>query len=72
MRESEFRRLMDEEFGPARAGLVADSLHLPGLDTTATAALAAGVDPRRVWLAVCDLHEIPQERGLGRDVPPKR
>ena len=36
------------------------------------AALAAGVDPRRVWLAVCDLHEIPQERRLGRDVPPKR
>ncbi|MCK6090593.1 MAG: DUF3046 domain-containing protein [Micrococcaceae bacterium] len=72
MRVSEFQRLMDEEFGPGRAGLVADSLHLPGLDTTATAALAAGVDPRRIWLAVCELHDIPEERRLGRDVPPKR
>lgn len=72
MRVSEFRRLMDEEFGPARAGLVADSLDLPGLDTTATAALAAGVDPRRVWLAVCDLHDVPPARRLGRDVPPRR
>lgn len=72
MRVSEFRRLMDEEFGPARAGLVADSLDLPGLDTTATAALAAGVDPRRVWQAVCDLHDVPPARRLGRDVPPRR
>ena len=72
MRVSEFRRLMDEEFGPGRAGIVADSLHLPGLDTTATAALAAGVDPRAVWLAVCDLHDVPPERRLGRDVPPTR
>ncbi|TFI50112.1 DUF3046 domain-containing protein, partial [Micrococcus endophyticus] len=30
------------------------------------------VDPRRVWLAVCELHDIPEERRLGRDVPPKR
>mgnify|MGYP000277041368 CR=1 FL=1 len=72
MRLTEFEQRVEDEFGPARAGLVADSLHLPGLDTTATAALAAGVDPRRVWLAVFDLHEIPQERRLGRDVPPKR
>ena len=49
MRESEFRRLMDEEFGPARAGLVADSLHLPGLDTTATAALAAACPLPVAW-----------------------
>lgn len=71
MRVSEFRRLMDDEFGPARAGLVEDTLHLPGLDRTAAEALAAGTDPRTVWLAVCDLHGIPAARRLGRDVPPR-
>ncbi|MDY6055117.1 DUF3046 domain-containing protein [Micrococcus sp.] len=71
MRVSEFTRLMSEEFGPARAGVVADSLHLPGLDTTASCALASGVDPREVWLAVCELHDIPEERRLGRDIPPR-
>lgn len=72
MRVSEFWRLMEDEFGSARAGVEADSLHLPGLDATATAALAAGVDPRRVWQAVCELYEIPPERRLGRDLPPRR
>lgn len=69
---TEFQRLMEDEFGPARAGLVADSLHLPGFDATASEALAAGADPKDVWRAVCDLHEIPAERRLGRDGPPTR
>ena len=51
MRASEFRRLMEEEFGPARAGLMADTLHLPGFDATASDALATGADPREVWRA---------------------
>ena len=71
MRASELRRLMAEEFGPARAELMADTLHLPGLDTTASDALAAGADPREVWLAVCDLNGVPESRRLGRDIPPR-
>lgn len=71
MRLSEFQRLMDEEFGPANAGVIASSLVLPTLDTTAERALAAGWDPRRVWLDVCDLQGVPLERRLGRDIPPK-
>ena len=71
MRLSEFRRLMDEEFGPANAGVIASSLVLPTLDTTADAALEAGWDPRRVWLEVCDLQDIPESRRLGRDIPPR-
>ena len=72
MRESEFWRRMNDEFGEARAAMAADSLHLPGLDVTAVQALASGVDARVVWEAVCDLHGVPASRRLGRDVPPKR
>ena len=72
MRVSEFWRLMDDEFGAARAAVEADSLHLPGLDATAREALSAGVDPRAVWRAVCELNDSPAERRLGRDVPPTR
>jgi hypothetical protein len=71
MRLSEFRRLMDEEFGPANAGVIASSLVLPTLDTTADAALESGWDPRRVWLEVCDLQDVPESRRLGRDIPPR-
>lgn len=72
MRVSEFWRLMEDEFGPARAALEAESLELPGLDRSAVVALAEGVEPRRVWHAVCELHGVPPERRLGRDVPPRR
>jgi hypothetical protein len=71
MRLSEFRRLMDEEFGSANAGVIASSLVLPTLDTTADQALDAGWDPRRVWLDVCDLQGVPEDRRLGRDIPPR-
>ncbi|QCU78498.1 DUF3046 domain-containing protein [Citricoccus sp. SGAir0253] len=71
MRLSEFRRLMDEEFGPANAGMIAASLVLPTLGTTADSALDAGWDPRRVWLDVCELQGVPEERRLGRDIPPR-
>lgn len=72
MRTSEFRRLMEEEFGPARAGLMVDTLHLPGFDDTASDALASGADPRDVWREMCDLNGVPESRRLGRDIPPKR
>ena len=62
---------MDEEFGPGNAGVIASSLVLPGLGTTAESALEAGADPRRVWLDVCDLQGVPASRRLGRDIPVK-
>ena len=37
-----------------------------------TQALAAGVNPRDVWLAVCDVQDVPAERRLGRDIKPSR
>lgn len=71
MKISDFRRLMDEEFGPANAGVIESSLVLPTLLVTAEQALEAGETPKRVWLDVCDLQGVPESRRLGRDIPVK-
>ncbi len=63
---------MDDEFGAGYSRVVASSLVLAGAgDRTAEQALGAGVPPRQVWLAVCDVQEVPPERRLGRDVKPR-
>ncbi|MBD8042898.1 DUF3046 domain-containing protein [Arthrobacter sp. Sa2BUA2] len=73
MRISDFWRLMDDEFGPAYSRILASDLVLTGLGgQTASQALEKGVDPKRVWLAVCEMQEVPPERRLGRDIQPKR
>lgn len=71
MKESAFWQLMTDEFGDANARVVASSLVLPTLFLTAQQALESGTDPRDVWADVCDLHQIPQQRRLGRDIVPK-
>ena len=71
MRQSHFWALLEDEFGSANAGVIASSLELPGLKTTAQQALATGVDARVVWEAVCDLHDIPAEQRLGKDIAPR-
>ncbi len=38
---------------------------------TADQALNAGIPPRQVWLALCDVQDVPPERRLGRDVKPR-
>lgn len=71
MRRSEFRRAVDDEFGP-RGGALLDDLIIPGIgDRTATAALDAGVPPREVWIALCIEMDVPPERrhGVGRLEP---
>ena len=73
MRISDFWRLMDDEFGSAYSRVLAADLVLTGLSgRTAQQALESGIDPKRVWLAVCDIQEVPQERRLGRDVRPRQ
>ncbi|HIY85465.1 MAG TPA: DUF3046 domain-containing protein [Candidatus Yaniella excrementavium] len=71
MRESQFWTLIQDEFGSANAGVIAASLELPELNATAQDALAQGVDPKIVWAAVCDLHDIPAPQRLGKDIPPR-
>ncbi|NLZ97372.1 MAG: DUF3046 domain-containing protein [Micrococcus sp.] len=71
MRESHFWALIQDEFGSANAGVIASSLELPGLNATAQDALAKGIDPRTVWAAVCNLHDIPLHQRLGKDIEPR-
>lgn len=72
MRLSEFRRLMDDEFGSAYSQVLAGELVLPGLSgRTAAAALRDGENPKTVWLAICEIQDIPAERRLGRDIKPR-
>jgi hypothetical protein len=67
VRISEFRTLTHEEFGRALAETLVADLVLAPLDATAQQALDAGVEPREVWLALCDAMEVPPERRFGRD-----
>lgn len=74
MRRSEFDRAVADEFG-ARASAVVTDLFLPQVgDRTAADALAAGVAPRDVWLALCEELDVPAERryGVGRLEPRRR
>jgi len=58
---TEFRALMQAQFGPLRARSVAMD-HVFGAlgDRTADEALSAGVPARNVWFAVCDSFDVPQ------------
>lgn len=69
MRNSDFWRLMDDEFGAGYSRVLSSSLVLARVGgRTADQALAAGISPREVWLAVCDVQDVPPERRLGRDI----
>lgn len=72
MRISDFWRLMDDEFGAGYSRVLSSSLVLAGVGgRTADQALSAGVPPKQVWLALCDVQDVPAERRLGRDAKPR-
>lgn len=74
MRRSEFARAVADEFGPRGSSLVAD-LALSGVGhRTAAQALADGVDPREIWLALCVETDVPIARrhGVGMMEPRRR
>lgn len=72
VRNSDFWRLMEDEFGAGYAHVLASSAVLAAVGgRTAEEALKAGVHPRSVWSAVCDLQDVPPERRLGKDRPVK-
>lgn len=63
---------MDDEFGAGYSRVLSSSLVLAGVGgRTADQALNAGVPPRQVWLALCEVQDVPPERRLGRDVKPR-
>lgn len=59
VRLTEFWRRMEARFGSAYAASLAADYRLPLLGTTVDAALAAGVDTKDVWRAVCAEFEMP-------------
>jgi hypothetical protein len=59
VRLTEFWRRMNERFGAAYASSVAADYRLSALGSTVDVALAAGVEPRDVWRAVCAEFEMP-------------
>jgi hypothetical protein len=75
MKLSEFQIAVDEEFGGGYGSVVVNDLVLPTLaGRTAREALADGVPPREVWLALCDATDVPESRrhGVGRREPGRR
>ncbi len=60
---SQFRELMQDEFGSVRAGSLSRDHVFAELDgQTVEQAVEAGVDLRRIWRAVCDAYEVPPAR----------
>jgi Protein of unknown function (DUF3046) len=57
-----FWQKMRGQFGDAYAASVAKDYVLAGLGgRTVDQALAAGVEPKTIWRAVCEAFEIPEE-----------
>jgi Protein of unknown function (DUF3046) len=72
VRISDYWRLMDDEFGAGYSRVLSSTLVLAGVGgRTADQALNAGVSPRDVWLAMCEVQDVPPERRLGRDIKPR-
>lgn len=72
MRISDYWRLMDDEFGAGYSRVLSSTLVLAGVGgRTGDQALGSGVSPRDVWLAMCEVQDVPPERRLGRDVKPR-
>ena len=59
MRLTDFWTRMNERFGEAYAESLARDYRLPLLGMTADDALAAGVEVKEVWRAVCAEFEMP-------------
>jgi hypothetical protein len=59
MRLTDFWSRMDERFGASYARSVAADHRLPALGATVDEAIAAGVETRDIWRAVCEEFEVP-------------
>ena len=59
MRLTEFWRRMRERFGETYAATIAADYRIPQLGRTIDEAIAAGVETKDVWRAVCAEFEMP-------------
>ncbi|WP_309408054.1 DUF3046 domain-containing protein [Glutamicibacter sp. PS] len=72
LKNSDFWRNMDAEFGANYSRMLADTLALTELESmTATEALNKGVKPKEVFAAICRAQDVPENRWLGVDIEPK-
>ena len=71
MRRSEFLRAVDDEFGGRASALLNDLVLGAVGGRTSAQALAEGVPPRDIWLALCAQTDVPDDRrhGVGRLEP---
>lgn len=70
MNHSEFRRVLDLQFGPAYGQALARSLALPTLGhLTAEDLLDQGESPQTVWAALCAEMNIEDQSFLHRTSP---
>ncbi|QEO09863.1 DUF3046 domain-containing protein [Protaetiibacter larvae] len=73
MKNSEFRRAVDQEFGPGFGRvLVTETVVLELGNRTPEAALTAGVPASEVWIALCRSQDVPRERWHGAGLPQPR
>jgi hypothetical protein len=59
MRLTDFWNRMEERFGATYARSVAADYRLPALGATIDEAIAAGVEAKDIWRAVCDEFDMP-------------
>lgn len=73
MRVSEFWRAVDQVFGDAYGAVVSRDVVLEELGGRSAAdALAAGIDTRRVWEALCDSQDVPLDKRHGKGLAEPR
>ncbi len=73
MRLSKFNELMTDEFGVEYAEVIKRDSVLTALgDINALEAIRRGIDPREVWLAVCEQQGVPEARRHGLNKIPKK
>ena len=75
MRLSEFWLAVSDEFGPEYGRVLTSDLVLGEIGgLTAQQGIAKGVDPREIWLALCEAMDVPANRryGVGQREPKKR
>lgn len=64
---------MADEFGKAHSEVIIRDFALLELgDKTAAILLAAGEDPKQIWLAICRAQQVPKERWSGLDKKAKK
>lgn len=74
MKLSEFQRAVSDEFGSSYGQALLTDLVLADLgNRTANDAIAAGIPPREVWIALCKETGVPPSHWYGAGKPaPKR